>query len=230
MKIRWLLIFSSLATLACAPPPKNEIPEAKKEFKQYEKVVTTPNPYTTERGYITPENSLYDGDFNLYTDVKAHRRGDIVYIIVTESVDALQQISTQTGKQGSIDVGISSFFGISRATLRNLSAKGGFQTGEKYGGSTHQSGVLTTRLAAFVKKVYPNGNMLIEASRYIYMNEGGHRIILRGIVRPQDIGPDNSVPSSRIANLEIIYDGRGYMVDASSPGWLVRFFQKINPF
>jgi len=230
MKIRLLLIFSFFSVVACAPPPKNEIPEAKKEFKEYEKVVTTPNPYRPEYGYVTPENSLYDESFNLYTDVKAHKRGDIVYIVVSESIDAIQQISTQTGKQGSINVGISSFFGISQATLRNLSANGGFQTGEKYGGSTHQSGVLTTRLAAYVKKVYPNGNLLIEASRYIYMNEGGHRIILRGIVRPEDIGPDNSVPSSRIANLEIIYDGKGYMVDASSPGWFVRFLAKVFPF
>ncbi|HIC08590.1 MAG TPA: flagellar basal body L-ring protein FlgH, partial [Aquificales bacterium] len=157
-------------------------------------------------------------------------KGDIVYIIVYESIDAVQKLATQTGQQHQIANAINSFFGIHPKTLQNLGVDWQYKSSSKYSGSTQQSGVLSTRLAAYVKKVYPNGNLLIEASRYIYLNEAGHKIILRGIVRPEDIGPDNSIPSSRIANLEIIYDGKGYMVDASSPGWFTRFLAKLWPF
>lgn len=232
MKIR--LLFTSLSGVflfACAPqhnlPPDN----MDKAVKDYEKTVTTPNPYITgNRLHVTRENSLYNPDFNLYSDVKAYKRGDIVYIVVYESVDAVQKLATKTGQQHQVANAVKSFFGIHHKTLENLGVDWQYQSGSKYGGTTQQSGVLSTRLAAYVKKVYPNGNLLIEAVRYIRMNEAGHKIILRGIVRPEDIGPDNSVPSSRIANLEIIYNGKGYMVDASSPGWFTRLLAKIWPF
>ena len=233
MKIRLLLTSVSLILVACAPPPKNLPPEQKDPvLKEYEKTVTTPNPYKPdeEKVEVSTGNSLYSPYFNLYSDVKAYRRGDIVYIVVYESIDAIQKLATQTGQQHQVNNAVASFFGVHPKTLQNLGVNWQYQSGSKYDGSTQQSGVLSTRLAAYVKKVYPNGNLLIEASRYIYLNEAGHRIVLRGIVRPEDIAPDNSVPSSRIANLEIIYDGKGYMVDASSPGWFTRFLAKIWPF
>lgn len=232
MKIRWWLsCLSALFVFSCAPEQKLPPSGMDKAIRDYEKTVTTPNPYIRGlRVSVTRENSIYNPDFNLYSDVKAYKRGDIVYIVVYESIDAIQKLATQTGQQNQVNNAISSFFGVNRNTLKNLSVGWQYQSGSKYSGSTRQSGVLSTRLAAYVKKVYPNGNLLIEAVRYIRLNEAGHKIVLRGIVRPEDIGPDNSVPSSRIANLEIIYNGKGYMVDASSPGWLTRFLAKIWPF
>ncbi len=232
MRIPLLLGFISLSFLfGCAPPEQNLPPLNKdKAYTDYEKTVTTPNPYREQPTQASWGNSLYSDRFNLYSDVKAYKRGDIVYIIVYESIDAIQKLATQTGQQHQVNNAVSSFFGVHPATLRNLGVNWQYQSGSKYSGTTQQSGILTTRLAAYVKKVYPNGNLLIEAVRYIRINEAGHKIILRGIVRPEDIGPDNSVPSSRIANLEIIYNGKGYMVDASSPGWFTRFLSKIWPF
>ena len=232
MKIRLLLSsLSALFALACAPEHKLPPSNMDKAIRDYEDTVTKPNPYRTEpQIYVTRENSIYNPQFNLYSDVKAYRKGDIVYIVVYESIDAIQKLATQTGQQNQISNAISSFFGIHHKTLENLGVGWQYQSGSKYSGSTQQSGVISTRLAAYVKKVYPNGNLLIEAVRYIRLNEAGHKIILRGIVRPEDIAPDDSVPSSRIANLEIIYNGKGYMVDASSPGWFTRFLAKIWPF
>jgi len=230
MKIRLWWSFLSLVFIISCGKPQDNPRELQKPLEEYKKVATTPNPYPQEGSKPTLANSLYRDDFNLYSDVKAHKRGDIVYIIVYESIDAIQKIATQTGKQNQLNNAIGAFFGVNPNTLKNLQANWKFSYSSKYGGATQQKGVLSTRLAAYVKEVYPNGNMLIEATRYIYLNDGGHRIVLRGIVRPEDIGPDDTVLSSRIANLEIIYDGKGYMVDASSPGWLVRFLAKIWPF
>ena len=234
MKIRLLFTYlssiSSLFLIFSCGKPQDDEKALQKPINEYKKVVLTQNPYARNYPEPTFENSLYNDDFNLYSDVKAHKRGDIVYIIVYESIDAIQQLATQTGKQNQINAAIGSFFGVNPNTLKNLQVNMQTSSSSKYNGRTQQKGVLSTRLAAYVKEVYPNGNMLIEASRYIYLNDGGHRIILRGIVRPEDIGPDDTVLSSRIANLEIIYDGKGYTVDAGSPGWLARFFAKIWPF
>jgi flagellar basal body L-ring protein FlgH len=88
--------------VACAPPPKNLPPEQKDPvLKEYEKTVTTPNSYkpNEEKVEVTTGNSLYSPYFNLYSDVKAYRRGDIVYIVVFENIDAIQKLATQTGQQ-----------------------------------------------------------------------------------------------------------------------------------
>ena len=231
MRIPLLLSFLSVVFLSsCTYYSQNYPPKDKDAIKDYEKTVTTPNPYKPQQPQYAGANALYTGDFNLFSDVKAHKRGDIVYVIVYESIDAIQKLATQTGKQTQINNAVSSFFGIPQSTLNKLSVGWKYQDQSKYAGSTQQSGMLTTKLAAYVKKVYPNGDMLIEATRYIYMNEMGHKIILRGIIRPQDIGPDNTIESYKIANLEIIYNGKGYAVDASSPGWFTRFLAAIWPF
>ena len=233
MRIPLLFISLSLLAVGCAPPSKRlPPPQNDRAVAEYEKTLHSKEQNPAEGGdiYVTEENSLYSPYFNLYSDVKAYKRGDIVYIVVYESVDAIQKLATQTGQQHQVVNAVNSFFGVHPKTLQNMGVNWQYQSGSKYSGSTQQGGVLSTRLAAYVKKVYPNGNLLVEATRYIYLNESGHKIVLRGIVRPEDIGPDNSVPSSRIANLEIIYNGKGYMVDASSPGWFTRFLAKIWPF
>jgi len=237
MRTRWLfncikclpLIITPLGLISCVNPSQNYDRPRIDAIKEYERALQNnkryPRSYVYYRG-----NSIMREDFNPYADVKAHKVGDIVYVIVYESIDALAQMQTQTSNQAQFNSAVASFFGIPTSTLRNLSAQYQTQTGSSYSGATQQKGMLTTRLAAYVKKVYPNGNLLIEAYRYIYLNEMGHKIILRGIIRPEDISPDNTVDSSHIANLEIIYNGKGYAVDASSPGWFTRFLAAIWPF
>jgi len=51
------------------------------------------------------------------------------------------------------------------------------------------------------------------------------------MVRPQDIAPDNTVMSTRVANAKIAYGGEGVINESNNMGWLARFFNSpVFPF
>lgn len=82
-----------------------------------------------------------------------------------------------------------------------------------------------------VAKVLPNGNLVVQGEKWIKLNQGDEFIQLRGIIRPEDISPLNTVPSSLVADARISYGGTGIIEEANTPGWLTRFFTSpLNPF
>ena len=70
----------------------------------------------------------------------------------------------------------------------------------------------------------PNGNLLVRGEKRITINQGQEFIRVQGIVRPVDIGPANTVPSTKIADATITYTGKGTLADSNRQGWLSRFF------
>ena len=82
-----------------------------------------------------------------------------------------------------------------------------------------------------VVRKLPNGNLFVRGQKWITINQSREFVRLQGMVRPFDVGPDNSVPSWRVADAEIAYGGRGTLANANQPGWLHRFFNApLGPF
>ncbi len=191
--------------------------------------------YTFPKNYEAPKpsrGSLYraPSDAYLYGSVRASQVGDVIYVRVIESVNAIEQVSSNIGRSSSFSNAITSFFGIHPATLKNLGAGGKASLSSKAGSKYQQSGILTTTLAGRVIKVFPNGTMLIEAKKYIEVNGAKREFVLRGIIRPEDIDSSNTVTSDKIADMEIFFEGKGYLVSGGEPGWLAKIFSLIFPF
>ncbi len=180
----------------------------------------------TSRGSIMPKNGYQD----LYSERRASKVGDVIFLQVVESINAVESVSNQTQRSSAFQQGISSFFGISQNTLADIGARGSGNINTKGSGKVQQTGVLTTRLAGRVMKVYPNNTMLVEAKKNIIMNNAQREVVLRGIVRPEDIDSTNTVSSDKIANLEVFIDGKGFLADGGSPGWFARILAKVLPF
>ncbi len=178
------------------------------------------------RGSIMPKNGYQD----LYSERRASKVGDVIFLQVVESINAVESVSNQTQRSSAFQQGISSFFGISQNTLADIGARGSGNINTKGSGKVQQTGVLTTRLAGRVMKVYPNNTMLVEAKKNIIMNNAQREVVLRGIVRPEDIDSTNTVSSDKIANLEVFIDGKGFLADGGSPGWFARILAKVLPF
>ncbi len=192
------------------------------------------NPYPGQEGTIeyASKGSLMPKNTNvsLFTDTKASKVGDVVFIQVVESINAVENIATQTNRSAQIKEGISSLFGLDKTLLDRLSAGASGQMQNQASGKVQQSGLLTTKLAGRVMKVYPNKSMLIEAKKNFYMNNSQREMVLRGIIRPEDLDTSNVVTSDKIANLEVFIDGKGFLADEGSPGWLTRILAKLLPF
>lgn len=165
------------------------------------------------------------------TDYKARKVNDTLVILASvkttaaqsgdvNSARAFQTTSGITGLAGKINTGgINTLFDANSAT----SLKGA--------GATDSSTTFQTSLTAQVIAVLPSGNLVVEAQRKIFMNNQHEDITIRGVVRPNDIGPNNTVTSAALGNLEIEMKGKGIISDSTRPMnpltkailWLVGF-------
>ncbi|SHK31148.1 flagellar basal body L-ring protein FlgH [Thermocrinis minervae] len=198
-------------------------------LEQYEKE----NPYPGKEGIIyASKNSLMpkNVDVNMYADAKASRVGDVIFINVVESLRAVQSVANQSKRSASVKESVASFFGLSQSLLNKLSASGSGSFNSSANAQSQNSEILTTTLAGRVMKVYPNGTMLVEARKTIYVNGSNKEVVIMGIVRQEDLDSSNTVPSNKIANLYVFVDGKGFAEDGGTPGWLARIFAKVLPF
>jgi flagellar L-ring protein precursor FlgH len=94
-------------------------------------------------------------------------------------------------------------------------------------GSAVQSTRLADCITATVVEVLPNGLLRIRGERVVNFHKDEVKLTLTGLVRPQDIGPSNSVLSSQVAELRIDNGGKGQISDSQRPGLLYRLIRLL---
>jgi flagellar L-ring protein precursor FlgH len=97
-------------------------------------------------------------------------------------------------------------------------------------GAARQANRLSGEITVTVQQVLPNGALLVAGDRRIRLARGEEQVQLSGIVRPEDVGPDNRVLSTRVADARLRYTGTGEVAAQARQGWLARFFDRIVPF
>lgn len=171
--------------------------------------------------------------WSLFEDPKARRVGDILTVVLNEKTQAKKSANTETNKESKVEVPAPTVFGR-RVTSRGvevLATDVESTVDFKGEADSDQSNQLNGYITVSVARVLPNGNLVIQGEKWLGLNQGEEVIRLRGIVRPQDVRPDNTVLSTQIANAEIYYTGVGALADSNRPGWLTRFFNSpIWPF
>ena len=153
---------------------------------------------------------------SFFSDRRAHRPGDIFTVLVTEASSVSAAAQTNTHKTDSAQVSILDKTG----TVKPLSATVGSNFGG--GGDIERSDKLVANLAVTVLNVDDRGNLIVHGEQDIQVNNERQRIRLDGIVRAEDIGPDNTVPSSRVGSARIEFTGKGILARKQSPGLLNR--------
>jgi len=169
---------------------------------------------------LTLAQSLYPVDQNssMFADRKARRPGDLVTVIIVEQAQARQTAATSTGKDSEVSVGPG---GGVLADLIPLLRLGG---GDSFSadGSTTRGGSLTAKITTRVVESYSNNTMRIEGRQKIVINGEEQEIVLTGLVRTEDVAPDNTVLSTFVADAEISFVGTGMVADKNKPGLLTR--------
>ena len=89
---------------------------------------------------------------------------------------------------------------------------------------------LTFSVAARVVDIQPNGNLVLEARKTIWMNDNLWETSLSGVCRAQDIAPDNVILSRDLLDLQIRKNEKGQLRDGYKRGWLTRWINEFNPF
>jgi flagellar L-ring protein precursor FlgH len=169
---------------------------------------------------------------DLAGDVRAGQVNDLVTILVYERASAVAKGATNTARKSDAKYSVSALAGPVPVTgaLANMAGASG-ESQLQGQGSTSRETTLTTTLSARVTHVLPNGYLVVEGVRDLLVNSERQAITVRGVIRPLDLGPGNTVRSDRVAQLEVKVSGKGVVEDSiRRPMFLYRLLMGILPF
>ncbi|HET6555538.1 MAG TPA: flagellar basal body L-ring protein FlgH [Dyella sp.] len=173
------------------------------------------------------DGAIYHAEqgMELFNDARAHRVGDILTVSLVESTQASKKATTSTSKKDNTNITTPTILGHALKVGGNSAdiSTAGDRSFDGTGNSS-QSNQLTGSITVTVAQRLSNGNLLVRGEKMLTINQGQELIRISGIVRPQDILQDNTVPSTRVADAQIGYTGKGSLADANTQGWLSRFF------
>lgn len=207
-----------------APPAPND--------PYYAPVLSTnPIPDQPVNGSLYRENVA----LNLFGDRKASRVGDIITVILEERTSSSKSATVEVTKESetaTVAENGGTVFGLT-PSIGNVNLGVNLGSDREFTGESEadQSNQLTGSISVTVTDIYPNGTLVVRGEKWITLNKGEEFIRISGIVRPDDVSPENTVMSTKIANARIQYSGTGQLAEAQEMGWLTRFFNSsVWPF
>ena len=232
LKIVFIFLFCLLT--ACSTPHK---------AVDNRSTVIPKNLYPKKPVHKAQEGSLWPGNTRgnfLFGDDKAAMVGDIITVTVNESATSTQSATTDTSKDTTMDMQTTNVLGLPS----NLGIQNFLNMGTQFdptvgatvansmqgSGTVTRNGSLNATISAIITEILPSGNLKIEGRRSVTVNNEEQIMVLRGVVRPQDINFDNTIPSTLIADASISYTGEGVVADEQRKGWLAKILSKVWPF
>lgn len=169
--------------------------------------------------------SLFQSRFSLglYTDQQARRVGDIITVIFDEQYQSSKSAQTKSDKSSSNSIVPNSVMGTVPG-WKNLSLDSDTSADRTFNGKgeADRSNSLSGQISVAVAEIMPNGILRIRGEKWLTLSEGDEYIRISGLIRPQDITPDNTVPSSKVADARISFGGRGNLNNTTKQGWFDR--------
>ena len=222
---------AGLTGCASPTPPMAHSPEFQPVF-----------PVATEKPRLAT-GAIYNGrqSDNWFGRVRAYNVGDLITVLLNESTQAGRLQSNNLKRESSNDVIPN---GLTAKALRlpakifgskgegaldglNLNSATIESTGT---GQADQKATLSGAVAVTVVEVLSNGNLMVRGEKQLALTEGSEVIQVSGIIRPEDVSPNNTVQSRRLANAQIAYRGTGDMANATKAGWGTSALLKLWPF
>ena len=165
-------------------------------------------------------------DVSLFTDVKAHKVGDLLTVLIFEDAQASNESQMQTQEKGEFTTNSNGGVG----PLKFIPLFSADNTNDnKYDGKgiNTRRRSLKARMTVEVIAERANGDLVVQGSRVISINTEQETMTLSGIIRPSDINADNTIDSYNIANARINYNGKGPAAESSKPGLVQRLLNWI---
>lgn len=167
---------------------------------------------------------------NFFGRGRTYQVGDVITVILNESTQAARTANTEVNRKSSNDVippRLSSGLNRMLGGGVDLSKANVASTGK---GTADQQASLEGAVAVMVVEVLANGNLVLRGEKQLALTEGAEVIQVAGVIRPEDVAPNNTVQSRRLANAQITYRGTGDLAAASKPGWGTSLLLKLWPF
>ncbi|MDP1028187.1 flagellar basal body L-ring protein FlgH [Sphingomonas sp. KR1UV-12] len=222
-------VFTALAALAAVIPVQAHagLFGSKKPPEDFSAAAPLP----VAQPVAQPTGSIFqvsDGYAALYEGWRARKVGDPLTIVLVERTAASKSASSKLDSSGGFGITPPSMGPLKLFDPAEAAASGKRNFDGK--GQADQANSLSGEVSVTVAAVYPNGTMLVQGQKRVTLNRGDEYVRIKGIVRTADVDRDNRVPSTRVADAQISYTGKGDVARASRQGWLSRFFSAVSPF
>jgi len=215
-------VLTALAALtlgACSVLPREPLAHSE-GFRPVYPIAQTAPPMATGAIYNGPQSESFFGRG------RSFQVGDVITVLLNESTQAGRTQSGVVKRTSSNDV-VPAAMGGGLLPAANL--LGGTIKNEG-SGTADQTATLSGSIAVSVVDVMANGNLVLRGEKQLALTEGSEIIQVAGVVRPDDIAPNSTVQSRRLANAQITYRGTGDMAAASRAGWATSGLLKLWPF
>lgn len=216
------VILTSVLAFACA-----------KNLKPLEPTEPKTNPLPPQEGAIYYEGAPF---VYIFSDLRARRVGDIVLVRIEEITLAQHEQRSELTRDSEFgtDFSASAQIGKDPSTSKGGQASAGtiFKSKNRFKGRgiRKATGKVVALVAAEVKAITPTGNLVIEGRKVMEYAGEVQEILVSGVVRPQDIMPDNSVPSTMLAMAKIDLKTKGDATRKNKQGWFQKLMDVIWPF
>ncbi|MBX3436460.1 MAG: flagellar basal body L-ring protein FlgH [Planctomycetaceae bacterium] len=171
----------------------------------------------------------------LLSDTLAREVGDLLTLIISEDANVDQRdaraLSKSAARSGGFDItGVAG--GDLGSGAGNAALEAAASTGRDFDGSSsfRSARQFSDRVTLTVMDVLPNGNLVVSGRRMINVDRDQRELIVSGVVRPNDLNPDNTVHSRYVSELRVNYVGEGTDTKYTKPGWLIRIANRFSPF
>ena len=185
-------------------------------------------------------NPNTSGSASVFSDPLAHNVGDTITIIVDLSNSITKDQNTKTAKTASVNDQLNSLLyppdgtnhGYSFYTYHGVTPQMNWSANQSFngGGTVANTEADSTTIQARVVEVESNGVMRVAAVRLSKAGDEDTRMVLTGLIRPEDLNTDNSIASSRVADLQIVQKGKGTLSESQKKGWLTKLYEFLSPF
>lgn len=233
MQVKWIRVLPGLVVSLLLLQGCSSAPDRMERFS-YEPSY----PMNLAQTPQAQNGSLYQASSSvtLFDDARAHRVGDIITISLVEKFNAKKKDEASYDKSNNQDFGVSTplnVFGRSASQVYEPLGTGGIGYGSnssfKGKSDVKQDSSVTGSVAVTVIEVIPNGNLVVRGEKWITLHDGEEKIQFAGIVRPQDIRPDNTIESNKVADVRMVYKDLGIAGDTARPGGVTKFLSKFWP-
>jgi flagellar L-ring protein precursor FlgH len=224
--LRFLALFAIVYLLqGCATEPVDMVLRPSPEFQPVYPLAADRQKIATGGIYSNRQSDAWFGRGRNY------QVGDIITVLLNESTQAARTQNTDVSRESknSLPTGFNTKLGAISPLLNGIDINNN-NNSSKGAGKADQQASLTGSVAVTVVEILANGNLIVRGEKKLGLSEGTEVIQVSGVIRPEDVGPNSTVLSRRLANAQIAYRGSGDLANATKAGWGTNLMHKYWPF
>jgi flagellar L-ring protein precursor FlgH len=224
--LRFLALFAIVFLLqGCATEPVDMVLRPSPEFQPVYPLASDRQKVATGGIYSNRQSDAWFGRGRNY------QVGDIITVLLNESTQAARTQNTDVSRdsKNSLPTGLNTKIGAISPLFNGIDLNNNSNS-SKGAGKADQKASLEGSVAVTVVEILANGNLMVRGEKKLGLTEGTEVIQVSGVIRPEDVGPNSTVQSRRLANAQIAYRGSGDLANATRAGWGTSLMHKYWPF